>query len=83
MQLVKLDLKNSYHIQPIHLEDQHLLAITWEGETYADRGLPFGLEAAPKIFSAVADMMAWTLHCSGICHHIHYLDDFPFMGGHS
>ena len=33
-----------------------------------------------KIFSAVADMIAWALHCAGIQHQIHYLNDFLCMG---
>lgn len=78
--LVKIDLKNAYRIVPIHPQDHHLLAITWEGETYIDRALPFGLRSAPKIFSAVADMIAWALQCAGIEHQIHYLDDFLFIG---
>lgn len=78
-ELVKLDLKNAYRIVPIHPQDQHLLAISWEGKTYVDRALPFGLRSAPKIFSAVADMIAWALHCAGIQHLIHYLDDFLFI----
>lgn len=56
------------------------LAISWEGKVYIDRALPFGLRSAPKIFSAVADIIAWALHCSGIQHQIHYLDDFLFIG---
>ena len=79
-QLVKLDLKNAYRMVPIHPEDQHLLGITWEGETFIDRALPFGLRTAPKIFSAVADMIAWALHRAGIQCQLHYLDDFLFMG---
>ncbi len=79
-QLVKLDLKNAYRIIPVHPQDQHLLAIAWEGSTYVDRALPFGLRSAPKIFSAVADMIAWALHCAGVRHFIHYLDDFLLMG---
>jgi hypothetical protein len=43
-----------------------------------DRALPFELRSAPKIFSAVADVMAWALHWAGIL--IHYLDDFLLMG---
>lgn len=75
-QLVKTDLRNAYHIVPVHPQDQRLLAITWEGRTYMDRALPFGLRSAPKIFSAVADTIAWALHGAGIEHLIHYLDDF-------
>ena len=41
--LVKLDIQSSYRIVPVHPHDQHLLAITWEGKTYIDRALPFGL----------------------------------------
>ena len=44
-----------------------------------DRALPFGLRSAPKIFSAVADMVAWALHKAGIQHLTHYLDDFLFL----
>lgn len=60
----KLDLKNAYRIVPIHPHDQHILAITWEGETYVHRASPVGLRSAPKIFSAVAGMLAWSLHVS-------------------
>ena len=79
-QLVKLDLQNAYRIVPIHPHDHHLLGIAWEGRTYIDRVLPFGLRSAPKIFSAVADMMAWALHWAGIRHLTHYIDDFLFLG---
>ena len=44
-----------------------------------DCALPFGLRSAPKIFSAVADMIAWALHCAGVQYQLHYLDDFLFM----
>ena len=79
-QLVKLDLKSAYRVIPVHPHDQHLLAISWGGGIYVDRALPFGLRSAPKIFSTVADMVAWALHCAGIKHQIHYLNDFLFMG---
>ena len=60
-----MDLKDAYRMVPVHLEDQHLLAISWEGQTYVDRALPFGLHSAPKIFSAVADAVAWVLFFQG------------------
>ena len=61
-ELVKIDLKNAYRIVPIHPDDHHLLGIDWKGDTYVDRALPFGLRSAPKVFSAVADMITWALH---------------------
>ena len=39
-----------------------------------DRMLLFGLRSAPKIFSAVADVLQ-----EGITHQLHCLDDFIFV----
>ena len=75
-QLVKIDLKDAYRIVPVHSDDYHLLGITWDGETFIDRALPFGLRSAPKIFSVVADFIAWVLHNHNIAHQLHYLGDF-------
>ena len=79
-QLVKLDIKDAYRIIPIHPADHHLLGISWRGRTYVDRALPFGLRSAPKIFSAVADVISWVLYQHGIEHHLHYLDDYLLLG---
>ena len=78
--LVKLDLKDAYRIVPVHPHDHPLLGVTWEGSTYADRSLPFGLRSAPKIFTTVADMLAWAIHCKGVRYILHYLDDFLLLG---
>lgn len=79
-QLVKIDLSNAYRIIPVHPDDQPLLGISWQGTTYVDKSLPFGLRSAPKIFNAVADLLTWVLHADGIQFLIHYLDDFLLMG---
>ena len=76
-QLVKVDLKQVYRQVPVHPQDK---AISWERSVYVDQALPFGLRSAPKIFTAVADMIAWALHMAGIQDQIHYLDDFLFLG---
>ena len=78
-QMVKLDLKDAYRIIPIHPADYPLLGTRWHGRIYIDRALPFGLRSAPKIFSAVADVIAWVLFSRGIQQQLHYLDDFLFM----
>ena len=62
-ELVKIDLKNAYRMVPVHPEDHHLLAISLMGQTYIDRVLPFGFRSAPKIFSAIADMIVGTSLC--------------------
>ena len=79
-ELLKMDLKDAYHVVPVHPDDYHLLGISWNGQTYIDRSLPFGLRSAPKLFTAVADAMAWALHSNGIHYLLHYLDDFLFIG---
>ena len=78
-ELVKLDIKAAYCIVPVHPADCHLLDIRWKGKTYVDRALPFGLRSAPKIFSAVADVVAWVFMKMGIPDHLHYLDDFLLL----
>ena len=77
--LSKNDLKDAYRIVPVHPQDMKPLAITWQGSTYIERALPFGLRSAPKIFTAVSDMITWPLHCRGLQHQIHYLVFFLFL----
>ena len=79
-ELVKLDLKDAYRMVPVHPHDHPLLGISWEGSTYVDCSLPFKLRSAPKIFIAVADMLAWAVHCSGVRYVLHYLDKFLLLG---
>ncbi len=60
------------HTSPIGLVPKSHQVDRWHNDS--------GSVILPKIFSAVADMIAWALHCSGIQHQIHYLDDFLFFG---
>ena len=77
--LLKVDLKSAYRMVPVHPLDRHLLGIQWEGCTYVDMALPFGLRSAPILFTAVADALGWALTQAGIPFLIHYLDDFLFL----
>ena len=79
-ELVKMDLSNAYRIVPVHPDDQALLGISWHGSIYVDRALPFGLRSAPKIFNAIADLLAWALYQDGVHFVLHYLDDFLIFG---
>ena len=79
-QLAKLDIKDAYRIVPVHPDDHHFLAILWEDQVYVDMALPFGMRSAPKLFTAVADALAWALYQRGIKYLLHYLDDFLFLG---
>ena len=74
--LIKIDLKSPYRIIPIHPDDQYLLGISWGEHVWMDLRLPFGLRSAPKIFTAFANAVAWSLHMAGVRCVIPYLDDF-------
>ena len=78
--LAKVDLENAYRIVSVHPDDHHLLRFCWGNQVYIDTALPFGLRSAPKIFSALADALAWVLHSKGVIHQLHYLDDFLLLG---
>ena len=69
--------KSAYRMVPVRPDDSRLLGIQWEGVTYAEFALPFGLRSAPILFSAVAD---GPLFRSGEEFSIHYLDDFFYCG---
>ena len=74
----KLDVSSTYRRVPVHPHDQHLLGIKWQGVVYCDKALPFGLWSAPKLFTAVADGLAWATLSRGIPVLLHYLDNFFF-----
>ena len=42
--------------------------------------LPFALQLAPKIFTALADALEWCFWRQGVKHVTHYLDDYITMG---
>ena len=75
-----MDLHQAYRNIPVHADDHPLLAIRWGQHKYVDIALPFGLRSAPKIFSAVADALAWIIAANGVTRQLHYLDDFLFLG---
>ena len=76
----KCDVKEAYRLVPIHPEDSGLLGMQWEGQTFVDLRLPFGLRSAPKIFTAVADAFQWVLLTRGVEWVFHYVDDFIVLG---
>ena len=78
--LAKFDLHQAYRIIPVHPDDHALLGICWQGQTFIDTALPFGLRSAPKVFSAFADALAWVLARAGVTWQLHYLDDFLLLG---
>ena len=78
--MAKLDLRLAYRYVPVHPDDRPLLGTRWNNQIFLDAALPFGLASAPKIFSAVADIILWIMHLRGVRWAIHYLDDYLIFG---
>ena len=78
--LAKLDVRSAYLLVPVQPADRPLLSFIWKGRVFVDGMLPFGLRSAPKIFTAVADALAWIIRARGVRHVDHYLDDFVTFG---
>ena len=76
--MVKMDLKDAYLQIPIHPDHQHLLTFQWEEKTYMFQGLPFGLSAAPRVFTKLLKPVVGFLRQNG-CRLIIYLDDMLML----
>ncbi len=79
-ELAKADIKAAYRNVPVHPKDRWLLGMRWEGETYVDGTLPFGLRSAPLIFTALGDAIQWIAMEKGATWLRHYVDDFVSVG---
>ena len=82
--MAKLDLKDAYKHVGVHPDDWDLLGLTLSDQAgtsyYLDVTLPFGLASAPRIFTEVADALAFIMTQSGVSYCDHYLDDFFTLG---
>ena len=78
--LSKMDICQAYRNIPVAPEDKPLLGLKWNGRTYVDQVLPFGLRSAPMIFSAIVDGLLWIMKKKGASWAIHYIDDFLTIG---
>ena len=77
--LAKYDIKSAYQNIPVYPGDCHLLGICWQGKTFVDTCLTFGLRSTPKLFNATADALEWIIFNQGgsLVEFIsHYLNDF-------
>ena len=70
--LAKSDVQHTYRQIPVHPDDRSLLGMRWQGQTYIDTTLPFGLRSAPLVFSAVADALESVVRARGVRNIFHY-----------
>ena len=79
--MAKIDLKNAFRLILVRPKDWNLLGIKWHDQFYINTCLPFGLQSAPFLYNQLADAIHWSLqHNHGVCHVLHYLDDFFTAG---
>ena len=64
--MAKMDIRQAYRNIPVHPSDRILLGMQWNGETYVDAALPFGLRSSLLIFTAVADALQWIMERMGV-----------------
>ena len=81
--LAKIDFKDAFRHCRIRPEEVHLLGLRWQGSTYVDLCLPFGLRTSPAIFNELAHVALWIAQRVVRCLHrhvradaVHYLDDY-------
>ena len=63
--MAKMDICRAYRNIPVHHSDRVLLGMHWNGNTYIDTTLPFGLRSAPLILSVMADALQWIMEKMG------------------
>ena len=74
-----IDLKEAYLSVHVHKSSQKYLCSRLRNSSYAFQGLPFGLNAAPRVFTKLIKLIAAYLRKRGI-RIIVYLDDFLILG---
>ena len=50
-----VDILNMYRVVPVHPKNRWLMGMMWQNKLYIDTVLPFGLQSALKIFTALTD----------------------------
>ena len=76
--MAKLDLKDAYLQVPIHPDHHQFLQFQWEGKTYQFKCLPFGLSAAPRVFTKLLKPVVGLLRQIGV-RMIIYLEDILLL----
>jgi ribonuclease HI len=77
--MASVDLKDAYYIVPIHKSHQIYLRFRWQGQLYQYTCVPFGLNAAPRLFTKIMKPVFTYLRKKGnasVC----FLDDTLLVG---
>lgn len=79
--MAKMDIKHAYRNIPIAPEDRHLLDFQWNKDVYINKTLPFRLQLATFIFTAITDaLLVVDDDTKRVTWVVHYVDDFLTIG---
>lgn len=79
MFMVKIDLKDAYHLVKISDCSKKFLRFNWQNQLYEYQCLPFGFSLAPLLFTKIMKELAKNLRTQGHLSVI-YLDDILLFG---
>lgn len=77
--MATIDLKDAYHLVPIHTSSRKFLRFYWENTLYEYNCLPFGLATAPRIFTKLLKPVVTVLRNEALSSVI-FLDDMLLLG---
>ena len=69
MWMYSIDVKDPYFHIPIHSKSRRFLRVSFKGESYQFRALPFCLSSAPWLFTMVARKFALLIHTQNTALH--------------
>jgi hypothetical protein len=73
------DVDAAYHQMPIAPEDQHYVAITWDGNIHINTNFSFSGSSSPGVFSLLANAITFIFRFKKIEDLIKWVDDFVFF----
>jgi hypothetical protein len=76
---ITYDLKEAYNHVPIHPSMRPLLGVAWRGRCYQFKGMPFGLNDAPRVFSSIMKKAVQTIREVWRIRAVIYLDDLILL----
>jgi hypothetical protein len=76
---ITFDLKEAYNHVPVHPSMRPLLGVAWRGRCYRFKGMPFGLNDAPRVFTQLMKKAVREIREVWNIKAIIYLDDLLLL----
>ena len=70
------DISTTYHITPVHPDQQQHLCMLWKDHVYVDRAVMFGLSSSAGVFGSIGDMLVAIYEKASFFPLLKWVDDF-------